>query len=207
MPIYQNIEQCKNIATLWFKNLRDKLCAEFVAIELEYSRTQKDNDTNNNNANFIQQPWSRDGGGGGEMSIMRGQVFEKVGVNISTVYGEFGDDFACQIPGTRNSRKFWASGISVVAHMQSPLVPAVHMNTRFIVTEEAWFGGGADMTPVFDVPEDSQMFHLHLKQACDQIDSFYYPKFKKHCDEYFYLTDNREQRRTSRPTWSTTVKV
>ncbi len=189
MPHYSNIEKRKQIASNWFQTLRDKLCIEFAAIEAEYSQS-----TEFNNPQFIRKQWSRDGGGGGEMSIMRGQVFEKVGVNISTVYGELSNVFAKEIPGTKNSQQFWASGISLVAHMHSPFVPAVHMNTRLIVTEESWFGGGADMTPVFDVAADTKMFHQALKNACDKIDLAYYPKFKKQCDEYFYLPHRKETR-------------
>ena len=128
------------------------------------------------------------------MSIMRGEVFEKVGVNISTVSGEFSEDYREQVKGTSKSPKYWASGISLVAHMSSPKVPAFHFNTRFLVTEDSWFGGGADMTPTIDDRSDKLFFHNSLKEACDKNDKNYYEKFKKNCDEYFYLPHRKEAR-------------
>src|ERR1700689_604289 len=124
-------------AESWFLELRGLICAEFEKIEAEFSKKSP--------GKFIRKPWAREGGGGGEISVMKGQVFEKVGVNISTVLGEFSPEFRKEIPGAAESGKFWASGISVVAHMCSPLIPAVHMNTRFIVTGKSWFGGGTDL--------------------------------------------------------------
>jgi coproporphyrinogen III oxidase len=130
------------------------------------------------------------------MAVMRGRVFEKVGVNVSTVFGTFSEEFRNQIPGALESGVFWASGISLVAHMRSPHVPAVHMNTRHIVTGQSWFGGGADLTPMF--PEahqgDGAEFHAALKSACDPFDESYYPRFKKWCDDYFYLPHRQEPR-------------
>jgi len=174
-----SLEQKKQSAASWFAELRDKICAEFEQID---------------GTKFTRKPWARTGGGGGEISIMKGRVFEKVGVNISTVFGEFPPDFRKEIPGAAESGKFWASGISVVAHMQSPLIPAVHMNTRFIVTEKSWFGGGADLTPIYPDAKDSEDFHAAFKKCCNQYDPEYYEKFKKHCDEYFFLKHRNEPR-------------
>src|SRR5690606_38421930 len=143
---------------------------------------------------FIQTPWQREGGGGGVMSLMNGSVFEKVGVNVSTVWGEFDPRFSAEIPGAEHDPTFWASGISLVAHMCSPLVPAVHMNTRHIMTQKTWFGGGTDLTPYYPQKEDTELFHQSLKQACDGHDSTYYTSFKKACDDYFYLPHRQEPR-------------
>lgn len=179
-----NIEERKAIASNWFRELRDSICSEFEEIEK----------MKNSDAKFKKTTWDREGGGGGEMSIMNGQVFEKVGVNISTVFGEFSDNFAKEIPGTKNDKSFWASGISLVAHMHSPFIPAAHMNTRFIVTESSWFGGGGDITSTYINSEDVKLFHNYMKEACDNHDSSYYSKFKKNCDEYFFLPHRDEPR-------------
>ena len=182
----------KKIAIDWFADLRDKMCKSFEGIE-------KNKLTNNEKLGFTKKKWLRDGGGGGVTSIMHGQVFEKVGVNISTVYGEFSKEFREQIPGAEEDGKFWASGISVVSHMSNPHIPAAHMNTRLLITgdgdnKKIWFGGGGDLTPVFEDLEVANLFHDKFKIICDKYDSSYYPKFKSWCDDYFYLPHRKEAR-------------
>ncbi len=184
----------KELTTKWFQTLRDDLCAAFEKIELEFIANKQKKDKNLNAGKFKQKSWNRDGGGGGVMSIMRGNVFEKVGVNISTVHGEFSEEFRKKIPGTKNSPKFFATGISVVAHMRSPLVPAMHFNTRYIETSQSWFGGGSDLTPIYEDPKETNLFHDEFKDICDKYDVNYYPKFKKACDNYFYLKHRNEPR-------------
>lgn len=175
-------------ASQCFKNLRNAICDAFEAIEDDY--TQSDQPA----GRFERTPWQRAEGGGGEISIMRGRVFEKVGVNISTVHGTFSEEFSKEIPGTQDDPNFFATGISLVAHMRSPLVPAVHMNTRYIRTQKEWFGGGADLTPMYPDDTDTADFHAAFKACCDQHDPDYYPKFKAWCDEYFFLTHRNEPR-------------
>ena len=189
-----DIEMKKEQAKVWFAELRDQICASFETIERESLAISLPNDLPKEAGHFERKAWDRPGGGGGVMSIMRGRVFEKVGVNISTVYGEFSEDFRSRIPGADEDPRFWASGISLVAHMQSPKIPAVHMNTRMIVTTKSWFGGGADLTPMVPNDADTEKFHNELKKTCDQSDPSYYEKFKKWCDEYFYLPHRDEPR-------------
>src|SRR5271167_4069609 len=178
-------------AETWFAELRDRICRAFEAIEDEYAQERPAEDPA---GRFQRTEWQRQGGGGGTMSIMRGRVFEKVGVNISTVSGEFSPEFRNEIPGASQDPRFWASGISLVAHMCSPLVPAAHMNTRHIVTSKAWFGGGADLTPMVPDDADTADFHAALKAACDSHDASYYKRFTQWCDEYFFLKHRNERR-------------
>ena len=170
-------EALRDDARSWFESLRDRLC-----------RTLESLDTG---ARFEQTAWDRDGGGGGVMSVLRGDVFEKAGVNVSTVWGEFSPAFRAQVPGAAEDPRFWASGISVVVHPRNPHVPAAHMNTRMLLTTRGWFGGGGDLTPMLtgstEGAEDAQLFHDAFRAACDRHDRGYYPKFKAWCDEYFAL--------------------
>lgn len=186
-----DIKEKQKLTAKWFKELRDKICNEFEIIESEYKKGVDEKDLILN-PKFVRKIWQRNDvakkdAGGGEMSIMKGNVFEKVGVNFSEVYGEFSEEFKKQIPGADKNPEFWASGISLVAHMKSPLVPAVHMNTRFICTEKNWFGGGADLNPIFENDQDTKIFHEAFKKACDDSDPGYYEKYKKWCDEYFFI--------------------
>jgi len=184
------MEEYKKLSESWFTELRNNICAEFEAIESEVSH----NPSGLAAGKFQRTKWQREDGGGGEMSIMKGRVFEKVGVNISTVFGEFSPQFAKDIPGADKDPRFFATGVSLVAHMLNPLVPSVHMNTRFIVTTKSWFGGGADLTPSIIFEEDNALFHTELKDACDKHNPEYYPKYKKWCDEYFFITHRNEAR-------------
>lgn len=173
----------------WFARLRDRICTEFEAIE---------DIAGPNPGRFERTSWDRLGGGGGTRAIIRGQVFEKAGVNISVVEGQFSPEFAARMPGTEAGADFWAAGISLVAHPRSPKLPAVHMNTRMLVTAKGWFGGGGDLTPLqpgtAEAAEDAEHFHAAYKAACDKHDPAYYEKFKQWCDEYFYLPHRNEPR-------------
>ncbi len=188
-------DERRTAVAAWFDELRDRICAEFERLEEELTGTFHDRLP----GRFEPTEWRRpteDGsdGGGGVMSLMRGRVFEKVGVNVSTVQGSLSEEFRRQIPGAADDGRFWASGISLVAHLQSPLVPAVHMNTRHVITSIAWFGGGTDLTPMFPDPLDTADFHAALEAACAGHSPDYYPRFKQWCDEYFFLKHRNEPR-------------
>ena len=174
----------------WFEMLRDQICSSFEKLEQNYEGPKQSMLP----GKFRRKKWHREGGGGGEMSIMEARLFEKVGVNISTVMGELSPEFSKQIPGAEDNPKFWASGISLVAHMWSPHVPAVHMNTRHIATTRSWFGGGADLTPMVINTEDKELFHKAFQSACNKHDDTYYARFKEWCDDYFYLKHRKEPR-------------
>ncbi|MDE1467730.1 oxygen-dependent coproporphyrinogen oxidase [Aurantiacibacter sp. D1-12] len=170
-------------ARTWFESLRDRICAEFEAIEREAG----------SDASFEYKQWDRDtgdgsDGGGGTQGLMKGKVFEKVGVNVSTVSGAFSPQFADQINGASAEQpEFTATGISLVAHMRNPHVPNVHMNTRFLTTQAAWFGGGADLNPALPYDDDTKRFHARLRAACSAHNPTYYDKFKKWADDYFFI--------------------
>jgi len=192
-------EHRKARAVAWFAELRDQICAAFEALEGELEGENAARCADIPQGRFEYKGWPRtneDGspGGGGTMALMRGKVFEKVGVNVSTVHGAFSEDFAKQIPGADADPHFWASGISLVAHLRNPLVPAVHMNTRHIVTSKAWFGGGGDLNPMYPVAADTADFHAAFQAACDRHDPAYYPKFKAWCDDYFIIKHRGEAR-------------
>ncbi len=200
LPAPETVAAHKAAAKEWFESLRDRICAAFEAIEDDLADGPH---AGLAPGRFERKAWDRanhDGapGGGGVMSVMKGRVFEKVGVNVSTVFGTFSPEFKGSMPGAGETGEFWASGISLVAHMRSPVVPAVHMNTRQIVTQIGWFGGGADLTPMFldsaETEEDKATFHAALKAACDAHGADYYARFKEWCDRYFFLPHRGEPR-------------
>jgi coproporphyrinogen III oxidase len=181
----------KTQLSTWFSHLQERICAALECLEEEVDELAP--------GRFCRKTWKRKDasapdGGGGTMALMKGRVFEKAGVNVSTVYGEFPPQFAKEIPGAAEDPRFWASGISLVIHPLNPFVPAVHMNTRHIVTSQCWFGGGVDLTPTFEFEQDTADFHQAFRTACDTHDPTYYPRFKAWCDEYFYLPHRQEPR-------------
>lgn len=183
------LDEQQQRARTWFEGLRDSICAEFEAIEREAG----------SDAAFDYLSWDRVDasgapGGGGVRGVMKGRVFEKVGVNVSTVGGAFEGDFAKTIHGAGEDPSFFATGISLVAHMANPHVPAVHMNTRFLTTTKRWFGGGADLNPPLPYAEDTADFHARLQAACDAHDPAYYPRFKAWADDYFYIPHRKVHR-------------
>jgi coproporphyrinogen III oxidase len=190
-------EDHKARAQAWFESLRDRFCAEFEAIECEYTAGQH---SEMPPGRFVRTPTKRtseDGSdaGGGVMSVMHGRVFEKVAVNTSTVDGILSPEAAKTLGSPDDDRRFWASSISLIAHMRSPHVPAVHLNTRHMITTTGnWFGGGADLTPMFPNDEDEKDFHAALQRACDAHDPEWHARYKKWCDEYFYLPHRKEPR-------------
>lgn len=226
-----HITDKQHLASTWFRTLRDRICTEFETIETELTGTYSELPP----GTFTRKRWEREHSeathqesgkaqeaisNGGEISLMKGRVFEKVGVNISVVQGEFSEQFRKEIPGADKDPRFWASGISLVAHLRSPLVPAVHMNTRMIIVgtnEERrttnderenydrapcpsplaptlWFGGGADLNPIVEDAQDTEDFHAAFKATCDKADPSYYTKYKQWCDEYFWIKHRKEPR-------------
>jgi len=179
-----SLDPQQQAARTWFESLRDRICAEFEAIEAEAG----------SDARFAYTPWDREAdgldpgaGGGGVRGVMTGEVFEKVGVNVSTVGGQFAPDFAQSIHGAAEDPSFFATGISLVAHMKNPHVPAVHMNTRLLVTTKRWFGGGADLNPPLPYAEDTDAFHARLRAACAPFGPDVYERYAKWADDYFYI--------------------
>ena len=180
MGMSEQIQNQQQQAEKWFRELRNQMVGAIQKVD---------------GSTFQEKEWQRPGGGGGLMSILKGEVFEKVGVNISTVHGEFSEEFRGNMPGTEEDPSFWASGISVVAHMKNPKIAAAHFNTRYITTKgKQWFGGGCDLTPAIPEEKETKNFHEGLKRTCNPHGQEYYEQFKQQCDEYFYLKHRKEPR-------------
>lgn len=194
-PIPDDLKEKKEIVQQWNEELRNNICQRLEELEKENIQNSK--------AQFECTQWHRtnNDGGGGEMSMMHGELFEKAGVHISTVYGKFEEEFKDKIPGATDDPQFWASGISVIIHPKNPHVPAIHMNTRMVVTTRQWFGGGVDLTPLLDYARqdtypDTIALHSALKNMCDKHEMAEYENFKKQCNDYFYLPHRNEHRGT-----------
>ena len=191
------LEDRKARARAWFESLRDRILDAFEALEDAAPADLYPGEP----GRFERKPWVREAGGGGVMSMMHGRLFEKVGVHTSMVFGTFTPEMAANMPGAKEDPRFFATGVSLIAHMASPRVPAVHMNTRFICTTQGWFGGGGDLTPLLEVQRrqdhpDTLAFHAAMKAACDAHDPAWHAKYKAWCDEYFYLAHRKEPRGT-----------
>ncbi|WP_369061290.1 oxygen-dependent coproporphyrinogen oxidase [Caulobacter sp. 73W] len=191
----QLLDTRKTQARQWFESLRDRICAEFERLEEEAPAALYPGEA----GRFEKKHWDREAGGGGVMSMMHGRLFEKVGVHTSVVFGAFTPEMAKTIPGAAEDPRFFATGVSLIAHMINPRVPAVHMNTRFIATTKHWFGGGADLTPLLETQrsqeaDDAVAFHAAMQRACDAHHPDWHAKYKAWCDEYFFLPHRNEPR-------------